>query len=597
MVIVPESPVATTHPLDPLSAAEITEAVSIVRGGGRAGRALGPRTRFASVSLHEPTRTELRAYRQGTALDRLAEIVLLDNDTAQTSEALVSLTSKAVTSWRDVPKVQPPVMLDEFYECEMAVKANAEWQAAVSKRGVTDYDLCMVDPWSNGNYGFPEDSERRLVRALTWVRTSPLDNGYARPIENMVTVVDLNTMQVVRVEDGAVVPLPPTDANYTEDAAGPVRTDLKPIEITQPEGPSFTLDGNLLQWQKWRVRVGFNSREGLVLYGITYQDGDRERSVLERASLCDMVVPYGDPRPHYNRRNAFDVGEYGVGVFANSLALGCDCLGEIRYLDACLNDSQGRPVPIANAICIHEEDTGILWKHFDIRTGETEVRRSRRLVVSFIATVGNYEYGFYWYFYQDGTVQLEIKMTGVVTNGSVPVGEPAAPWGALVAPGVYAPIHQHFFNVRLDVAVDGPTNTVEEVHTVMDPPGADNPLKNSFREVSAPLTRESEAQRLIDPLSARYWKITNPGRPNAFGKPTAYRLMPGDNVLPFAAPDSPIMQRAAFMGKHVWVTQYDPTERYATGEYPNQHPGGAGLPAYVAQDRPLESVCEVIERA
>src|SRR5262245_65057617 len=40
----------------------------------------------------------------------------------------------------------------------------------------------------------------------------------------------------------------------------------------------------------------------------------------------DMVVPYGDPRPHYNRRNAFDVGEYGVGVFANSLALGCDCL-------------------------------------------------------------------------------------------------------------------------------------------------------------------------------------------------------------------------------------------------------------------------------
>ena len=57
----------------------------------------------------------------------------------------------------------------------------------------------------------------------------------------------------------------------------------------------------------------------------------------------------------------------------------------------------------ANAICVHEEDYGILWKHVDLPSGRTEVRRSRRLVISSIATVGNYEYGFYWYFYLDGT--------------------------------------------------------------------------------------------------------------------------------------------------------------------------------------------------
>jgi primary-amine oxidase len=583
MVTVPESPAATAHPLDPLSADEIADAVSIVR----AMRRLGPRARFASVALHEPTRHELRLFRQGKGLERLAEIVLLDNDTGLTSEALVSLSRRTVASWRDVPGVQPPVMLDEFYECELAVKADPAWQAAVRKRGVVDVDLCMVDPWSNGHYGAAEDGERRFVRALTWVRSSPLDNGYARPIENLVTVVDLNAMKVVRVEDGEVVPLPPTDANYTEEAVGQIRADLKPIEIRQPEGPSFTVDGHQIRWQKWRLRVGFNAREGLVLYGITYRDGDRERSILERASICDMVVPYGDPRPHYNRRNAFDVGEYGVGVFANSLALGCDCLGEIRYLDACLNDSQGRPVPIAHATCLHEEDVGVLWKHVDIRTGTVEVRRSRRLVVSFIATVGNYEYGFYWYFYQDGSIQLEVKMTGVVSNGAAPVGQEAALWGALVAPGVYAPSHQHFFSARLDVAVDGPSNRVEEVQTAADPPGPDNPFKNGFREVATPLTRESEAQRVIDPLAARYWRITNPAATNALGGPTAYRLVPGDNVLPFAAPDAPVVKRAAFMTKHLWVTRYDPTERYATGDYPNQHPGGAGLPAYVAQDRSL----------
>jgi primary-amine oxidase len=587
MVTVPESPLSivsrTSHPLDPLSAAEIAEAVAIVR----AGRALGPRTRFVTVSLREPTRQELRLFRQGVSLERLAEIVLLDNDSGLTSEAIVSLTRGSIATWRDISGVQPVVMLDEFYECEVMVKANPEWQAAVRKRGVTDFDLCMVDPWSNGSYGDPEDLQFRLVRALTWVRTSPLDNGYARPIENLITVVDLNAMKVVRVEDGEVVPLPPTDADYTEEAVGNVRTDLKPIEINQPNGPSFSLNGQELTWQKWRMRIGFNAREGLVLYGITYQDGDRERSILERAALCDMVVPYGDPRPHYNRRNAFDLGEYGVGFYANSLALGCDCLGEIQYLDACLNDSKGVPVPIQNAICLHEEDVGILWKHVDIRAGTTEVRRSRRMVVSFIATVGNYEYGFYWYFYQDGTIQLEIKMTGVVSNGTLPEGESAPIWGTEVAPRVYAPIHQHFFNARLDVAVDGPKNLVEEVHTVSDPVGPENPLKNGFHEVSTPLTSESEAQRIIDPLSARYWRITSPSSRNAYGRPTAYKLMPGDNVLPFMASDSPIMQRAAFMGKHVWVTQYDPTERYATGDYPNQHPGGAGLPSYVAQDRPL----------
>src|SRR5204863_10104219 len=194
---------------------------------------------------------------------------------------------------------------------------------------------------------------------------------------------------------------------------------------------------------------GFNAREGLVLYGISYRDRERERSILERASVCDMVVPYGDPRPHYNRRNAFDVGEYGVGVFANSLALGCDCLGEIRYFDACLNDSQGRPVPIANAICLHEEDVGVLWKHVDIRTGQVEVRRSRRLVVSFIATVGNYEYGFYWYFYQDGAIEYEVKLTGIMNTGALMPGE-TRKYGTLVAPQLYAPNHQHFFNVRLD---------------------------------------------------------------------------------------------------------------------------------------------------
>lgn len=79
---------------------------------------------------------------------------------------------------------------------------------------------------------------------------------------------------------------------------------------------------------------------------------------------------------------------------------GCDCLGYVKYFDAHLTNFTGGVETIEDCVCLHEEDDGILWKHQDWRTGLAEVRRSRRLVVSFICTVANYEYGFYWYFYQ-----------------------------------------------------------------------------------------------------------------------------------------------------------------------------------------------------
>ena len=128
-----------------------------------------------------------------------------------------------------------------------------------------------------------------------------------------------------------------------------------------------------------------------------------------------------------------------------------------------------------------------MWKHFDFRTQATEVRRSRRLVVSFIATVGNYEYGFYWYFYQDGTIELDIKMTGILSTAAAHPEAPSA-YGTLLNDGLYAPNHQHVFCTRLDMAVDGPNNTVVEVDTVAAPVGEANPYGNAFYVKPTPLT-------------------------------------------------------------------------------------------------------------
>jgi primary-amine oxidase len=153
-----------------------------------------------------------------------------------------------------------------------------------------------------------------------------------------------------------------------------------------------------------------------------------------RASVTEMVVPYGDPNTSHFWKNAFDCGEYGLGKLANSLELGCDCLGLIHYFDIPMVEDQGSVTLMKNAVCMHEEDYGILWKHFDFRTGLHQVRRSRRLVISFFATVGNYDYGFYWYLYQDGTIQLETKLTGIIQTAAIAPGEDY-PYGGMVAEG------------------------------------------------------------------------------------------------------------------------------------------------------------------
>ncbi len=165
---------------------------------------------------------------------------------------------------------------------------------------------------------------------------------------------------------------------------------------------------------------------------------------------------------------------------ANSLTLGCDCLGEIRYLDAVFGTETGGSYTVANAICIHEEDYGIGWKHNDLHAGTSEVRRSRRLVISSFSTVGNYEYGFFWYLYLDGTIQLEVKLTGIMSTMALAPGQDPD-HASLIAPQLAAPYHQHLFSARLDMDVDGPGNTVYEIDAVAEAPGSGQPPGQRLR--------------------------------------------------------------------------------------------------------------------
>ena len=563
------------HVLDPLSGDEIERALAILRADGR----LTTASRVVTVSVAEPAKGELARAAEHTA--RRAEVVLYAE--RRTTEAIVDLVGGVVLEYRELDGVEPQMTVEEFEAIEAAVRAHPDFVAALRRRGIEDPSTVDVDPVSAGFHGTEHDGTgRRLARVLAYARPSPGGNAYARPVEGVFALVDVDSGDFVDFEDRDPVPFPPDDGEFRATYMPSLRDDVRPIEISQPDGPSFTVDGYHVRWQHWHVRVGFSAREGLVLHQVGYEDDGAVRPILHRASFAEMVVPYADPDRFY--QSPLDIGEFNVGTMTNSLELGCDCLGEIRYFDAAYCRPDGVPVEIPNAICLHEEDVGLLWKHTDFRTGDVEVRRARRLVISSVVTVGNYDYGFFWYLYQDGTIAAEVKATGIVATKAMPDDEQPM-YGRLVAPRLNAINHQHIFCARLDFDVDGTANSVCEVDSEPVPRGPDNPHGNGWTTVERVLETERAAQRDIDPLRARTWLVTNPSRRNRVGRPVAYRLVPGDNTVSFAAPDSYQRLRAGFINHHLWVTPYAPRERYAGGDYPYQHRGGAGLPEWTSADR------------
>jgi len=566
------------HPLAALTAGEITAAVELIRADKR----FSEETRFAYIGLAEPTREEVRAWSPGRPLDRRVRLMLVPGPQAHILDAVVALASGEIVV-TEVDDVRPGLLFEESFAAIVAVQQSAEWQAAMRRRGIEDLETVQIDPWPAGSFGLAHEHGRRICRCLFYVRHQPDDNGYAHPIEGVVAFVDMARGVVLEILDTGVVPIPEQSGNYYPESVR-LRDDLRPIEITQPEGPSFSVVGNHIRWQKWSLRVSMDSVEGLVLHDVGYEDSGRLRPILFRASVSEMVVPYGDPGPMHGWKNAFDAGEWGLGRMTNSLASGCDCLGVIHYFDAVFTSERGHPYVVPNAICLHEEDYGILWKHNDPRSGRNEVRRSRRLVVSSIATVGNYDYGFYWYFYLDGTIQFEVKLTGILSTMAVAPGEQPR-FASMVAPQLAAPFHQHLFNMRLDAEIDGPANSVYEVNTRPVSPGPDNPWANAFAPEATLLETETQARRLVDPAASRYWKIVNPNAHNQLGFPVGYKLVPGSTPTLLADPGSSVAQRAGFATRNLWVTPYSPDERRAAGDYPNQHAGGDGLPRWSAQDR------------
>jgi len=569
------------HPLAPLSAQELATACRIVKSSGLVGSSV----RIVWCALDEPPKETVLGW-NGERLPRRALCAVYERTGRRTSLLTVSLDDNVVILSSSTTGVQPQILDEEWFAGAECIKADPRYQNAMARRGVTDMSLVRIEPWPAGNFGLEIDaSGRRLGRGVSYIVDSAGANPYAHPVENLVAIVDRDTCEVIEVQEGEVVPIPTGSGRYDAVSVGSSR-QLAPLSITQEDGPGFAVDDGELRWGPWGMHLSMHPIEGLVLHHIHYIDGGRMRPIVYRASVSEMVVPYGSTGLNHWWKNAFDAGDCGLGKLAGSMDYGCECLGEIVYLDAVGVDENGNALTIPRAICVHEEDYGVLWRHRDVMTGSSEVRRSRRLVVSCFATVGNYDYGFFWYFYLDGTIEAQVKLTGIILAQAIGPGA-RVPFANPVTPELVGPHHQHLFNFRLDMCVDGPRNSVYEVDALPVPLGPDNPYGNAFTARSTLLERESQAQRMAAPERSRCWTVVNSGSHNACGEPVGYRLVPTHAAALLAHETAAVVSRAGFATRHLWVTPFDAEQRRAAGDFPNQHPGGAGLPAWVESDRPL----------
>ncbi|KAF4122237.1 primary-amine oxidase [Geosmithia morbida] len=573
------------HPLDQLSVDEIRVASELIKAY------TSPNIiKFNCLTLYEPERAAYTAFRDGTGSkpDRKAFAIVISKGTAQVSEVIVNLTHSAVEGWKDVYHVAPTLTLEDLDICERVARNDARVIQACRDVGITNMDKVFIDAWAIG-FDHRWGMDRRLQQGIVYYRNSPSDNQYAHPLDFSV-VVDTEKEEVlsvdVRLVNGERTLPPLKEHNYMPEFIGDSydTTKLKPINITQPEGVSFHMDGNVLNWAGYKMHVGFNYREGLVLSDVSIYDPyeKRDRSLFNRISVVEMVVPYGNPDPPHHRKHAFDVGEYGSGLMTNSLKLGCDCKGAIHYMDAIMATSSGDPAIVENAVCIHEEDNGILYKHTDYRDGTAVSARDRKLIVSQIITAANYEYAFYHTFMLDGTYKLEMKLTGMLNTYCMHPSESAAPYGTEVAPGVNAHNHQHIFSLRVDPSVDGSDNSVVQNDAVPSdaPVGSpENLYGNGFYCKKTPLLTAKDGAARYCHETSRSWDIINPNVMNPVAKkPVAYKILNSSCPALLAKPGSMLWKRAAFARESLWVVPYRDHFIFPAGDYVCQSTGEVGHP-------------------
>jgi primary-amine oxidase len=589
------------HPLNPLSADEIKATVDILKAAGRyqAGQ------RFTEITVQRPPKEQVWAFALGgssVTATRQASFVILDGK--RVIEGTVDLVARSVLSWRPVEGAHGMVLIDDFETVQKVIETSPEYAQALAKRGILDVKKVVATPLTVGYFDGKDGlrQEDRLLKIVSYLDVGD-GNYWAHPIEDLVAIVDLESRRIIKIEDQGVVPVPMKAAGY--DGAGRRLTSPpKPLEITEPEGKNYTLTGHALHWRNWDLHLRLDSRVGLVLSTVTYNDQGTRRKVMYEGSLGGMIVPYGDPDIGWYFKAYLDSGEYGMGNLTSSIERGSDVPQNAVLLDATLSDPTGAPVQLQRAIAVFERYAGPEFKHQEM--GKPNVSTERReLVVRWISTVGNYDYIFDWVFAENGTIGINAGATGIEAVKGVKTrtmqdasAAEDTRYGTLLDHHIVGTTHQHIYNFRLDLDVDGEANTLTEIDPVVLPNTRGGPRTSTMQLQTRTVASEKQAAQKFDAATIRL--LSNPAKTNRVGNPVSYQLIPyAGGTHPIArganfGKDEWIYNRLSFMDRQIWVTRYKPDEMHPEGRYPNRSNKDTGLGQYTADDEAIAGTDNVV---
>lgn len=572
---------AAAHPLDGLTADELARTVSILRAGKQLTTG-----KVASVTLDEPAKADVLKWTAPQHLPRRAAVRLLQNSRAY--EGVVDLDAGKVVRWAEVPGKQPSFLLSEIFGAVAVVKGDAGWRAAMAKRGYTKFDTIICNPLAVGYIADPAERKLRLMNVPCFDGTGARNNTFARPIEGLMAVVDLNAKKVVRLVDLGVVPVPADMPQHDYASQDKYRKVLKPVAITAPAGDNITLDGGMVRWDNWSFHMRMDRRVGPVLSLVKYDDHGRQRSIAYQMAPSEMFVPYMDSDPTWSFKSYLDAGEYGLGLLASPLAPGKDCPATARFIDATFTDDDGKPLKIERALCLFERNMGDpAWRHTDPFTSDAESRPDVQLVARSIAVIGNYDYILDFVFTQAGEIEVRVGATGIdavkgvktqTMTDATAAADTAA--GTLVAPGLVGINHEHYVNFRLDLDIDGADNAA--VALGIEPMQIDgNPGRRSlWRTMAMPIAKAGPVD--FGHGHDGFLTIQSNTPAGRLAHYPAYELLSGHAATSLLSPDDPVPARATFASATTWITNYDPTQMHAAGEWPNQSGPNEGLPAFAA---------------
>jgi primary-amine oxidase len=588
------------HPLNALNAEEIKSAVDVVKRSPHYKKDF----RFTAIALREPKKSEVWNFiytGKPVSQPRQADVTVLDGK--HVVEAVVDLGSGKLLSWEPIKDAHGMVLLDDFATVQAVIEGSPEYAQALAKRGINDVKKVVATPLTvgffDGKDGLKQD--QRLLKVVSYLDVGD-GNYWAHPIENLVATVDLESKSVLKVDDGGIVPVPMKPTPY--DGRGRKAATVKPLEIIEPEGKNYTITGSSIHWQNWDLHLALDSRVGPVISTVTYNDQGKKRKVMYEGNLGGMIVPYGDPDVGWYFKAYLDSGDYGMGTLTSPIQPGKDAPQNAVLLDATIADYTGAPTKIPRAMAIFERYAGPEYKHQEMGKPNLSTER-RELVIRWVSTVGNYDYIFDWVFQQNGVIGIDAGATGIeavkgVKSNTVhdATAKEDTRYGTLIDHNIVGTTHQHIYNFRLDMDVDGENNSLVELNPVVAKNDRGGPRTSTMQIDQKVVSNEQQAAQKFDPSTIRL--LSNPGKENKMGYPVSYQLIPyAGGTHPVAkganfGSDEWLYHRLSFMDKQIWVTRYDPQERYPEGKYPNRSTSDSGLGQFTANNQPIENSDDVV---